>query len=107
MKYNATKMFKPSTKDIFDNGEIKRVFSKTISFKSQELRCSGGIFLPKTMLDLLNPKEQENILRLFSQGLLIISLTTASDYFCGKPIKSCNDEAIIANSNFVEVLPNS
>lgn len=49
-------LFKPLIKDIVHGGSYDRIFSKTMTYKSDMLRCSGGIVMPSSFLDLLTVK---------------------------------------------------
>ena len=74
-------MFKPMIKDMIHGGTYDRVFSKTVAYKSQELRCSNGIIMPRQFLDLMSAKQKEIALKLSEQGLLIVSICSATTYF--------------------------
>lgn len=74
-------LFKPMIKDIIHGGTYDRVFSKTATFKSKELRCSDGLVMPKQFLDLMSTKQREQAFRLFDKGLLVVSICSATTFF--------------------------
>ena len=74
-------MVRPQTRDLFQRNSITRVFSKTLAFTGQRMACSGGIFLPVSVLNPMSPRERENALRLCASGLLIVEVTSARDFF--------------------------
>ena len=65
-------VFKPMIKDIVHGATFDRVFSKTVTFKKNELRCSDGVVLPLSYLDLMDPKARIQALNLFEEGLLVV-----------------------------------
>ena len=68
-------------KDIVHGATIDRVFSKTVTFKNHELRCSDGVILPRSFLDLMEPKQRSQALALFEKGYLIVQICSATTFF--------------------------
>ena len=65
-------LYKPMIKDIVHGGTYDRIFSKTVTFKIDELRCSDGIILPRSFLDMMDHRQRAQALSLFDRGLLIV-----------------------------------
>jgi hypothetical protein len=74
-------LFKPTIYDVVHGGKLERVFSKTIAFKTQELSCSSGIFVPRAFLGFFDKRERKRALQMIDQGLFIVTLYSASSYF--------------------------
>ena len=74
-------LFKPMIKDIVHGATIDRVFSKTVTFKNHELRCSDGVILPRSFLELMEPKQRAQALALFEKGYLIVQICSATTFF--------------------------
>lgn len=51
-------LYKPTIRDIVFGGTYDRVFSKTVTYKINQLRCSDGIILPRSFLDLMGTKQR-------------------------------------------------
>ena len=74
-------LYKPMIKDIVHGGTCDRVFSKTVTFKKNELRCSDGIVLPENFLDLMDVKQRNQAMALYERGLLVVSICSATTFF--------------------------
>lgn len=57
-------LFKPTIKDILHGSTFNRVFSKTVAYKINEMRCSDGIVLPQSFLDFMDVKQRNQALSL-------------------------------------------
>ena len=56
---NAIKIHQEYDQSTSHNDIALLTLSKSITFKSNELKCSGGIFLPRSMLDQLSNREKD------------------------------------------------
>ena len=58
-------VYKPLVRDIVHGGTYDRVFFRTVTYKNDKLRCSGGVVMPKAFLEMMSPDQRNQAMALF------------------------------------------
>ena len=74
-------LVKPKVSDLIKGSTIERIFSRCVPFNMNELKCSDGIYVPESFLNVLPIKERREALTLFKKGILVVKLSTPTQFF--------------------------